>query len=218
MVVLALLVIAAIAVGAVVLAGFFGRDAEPEAGTQPSPSAPPTAPVAEPSPSAPPTAAPTPAPAPTASSTPSATASEQATPTPQPSSSASGDSCGTDAVTLQAETDEESYGPGELPLLYLVVSNEGETPCTVNVGTSQMEFVITLDAERVFSSADCQEGSQDLELTIEPGDEERATFEWARNRTVPGCAAMGEEAAAGTYTLVTRLGARSSSPVTFTLS
>ena len=213
MVILALLVIAALAVGAVVLAGFFGRDAEPEAGAQPSSSAAPAAPSPAPS-----TAAPTPTPAPTASSTPSPTASESASPTPQPSSTATGDSCGTGAVTLQAETDEESYGSGELPLLYLVVSNEGETPCTVNVGTSQMEFVITLDDERVFSSADCQEGSQDLELTIEPGDEERATFEWARNRTGPGCESVGGEAADGTYTLVTRLGARSSNPVTFTLS
>ena len=82
-----------------------------------------------------------------------------------------------------------------------------------------MEFVLTLDDERVFSSAHCQDGAEDLELVIEPDGEERATFEWDRNRTAPGCDALDDdEAAEGTYTLITRLGARSSSPVTFTLS
>lgn len=223
MVILALLVIAALAVGAIVLAGLFGRAAEPDMGAVPGPDATTTAPTAEPAP-APSTAAPSPAPstaAPSASAS-SATASPSATTsasaTPQPSSSASDGSCDSSAVALRAETDKESYERGETPVLYLVVGNEGDVPCTVNVGTSQMEFVLTLDDERVFSSTDCQEGSQDLELTIGPGDEERATFEWARNRTVPGCTAVGEEAAEGSYTLVTRLGAHSSEPVTFTVS
>lgn len=216
--VLALLVIAALVVGAVLLGGLLGRSAEA------GPAAPTTAPAAEPGPdpsTAPPTtAAPTtPAPTPVPSTAPPSTAAPTASSaaTAQPSSTP-GDTCGPSAVTLRAETDRESYAPGETPVLYLLVSNESDTPCTVNVGTSQMEFVLTLDDERVFSSTDCQDGSQDLEMTIEPGGEERATFEWARNRTVPGCEAVGEEAAEGTYSLVTRLGARSSDPVTFTLS
>jgi hypothetical protein len=117
---------------------------------------------------------------------------------------------------VSAETDRQSYGPGEDPVLSLVVRNEGPEACTVNVGTSQMEFVLTSGDERVFSSTDCQHDSQDLERTIEPGGEERATFEWSRNRTVPGCTPV-EDPGPGTYALTTRLGARSSSPVAFTL-
>jgi hypothetical protein len=117
---------------------------------------------------------------------------------------------------VSAETDRQNYGPGEDPVLSLVVRNEGPEACTVNVGTSQMEFVLTSDEERVFSSTDCQHDSQDLERTIEPGGEERATFEWSRKRTVPGCT-VEEDPGAGTYALTTRLGARSSSPVSFTL-
>ncbi len=120
-------------------------------------------------------------------------------------------------MVVGAETDERTYSPEEKPVLSLVIRNGGTTACAVNVGTSQMEFVLTRGAERVFSSIDCQESSEDLDRVIEPGGEERATFEWARNRTVPGCTVVEEELAEGSYTLTTRLGARSSAPVTFTL-
>jgi hypothetical protein len=212
--VLALLVVAALAVGAVVLTGLFDRDPDPAAGASPDPVASPTTTATGPDAVPSPTAA-TSAPGATPSSSPAPTPAT--TPTSQPSASAAGDACATAAVVIRAETDKESYGPDELPVLDLVVRNEGEIPCVVNVGTSQMEFVLTLDDERVFSSTDCQDGSQDLERTLAPDGEERASFEWARNRTVPGCTAVDGDPAGGTYTLVTRLGGRSSSPVTFTL-
>ena len=120
-------------------------------------------------------------------------------------------------MVVVAGTDERTYSPEENPVLSLVIRNGGTTACVVNVGTSQMEFVLTRGAERVFSSIDCQESSEDLDRVIEPGGEERATFEWARNRTVPGCTVVEDEPAKGSYTLTTRLGARSSAPVTFTL-
>ncbi len=118
---------------------------------------------------------------------------------------------------MAAGTDKEAYAADEDPVLSLEVRNEGEEPCTVNVGTSQMEFVLTSNGERVFSSTDCQQESQDLERTVEPGAVERATFEWSRNRTVPGCTVVEGSPAAGEYSLTTRLGARSSTPVGFTL-
>ena len=90
---------------------------------------------------------------------------------------------------------------------------EGE----VQTAGIQMEFVLTRADERVFSSIDCQQSSQDLQRTIAPGGEERATFEWSRNRSVPGCTAVDEQPAAGGYSLTTRLGARSSAPAEFTL-
>lgn len=118
---------------------------------------------------------------------------------------------------VAAETDKDRYASGEQPVLSLVVRNEGASPCTVNVGTSQMEFVLTRDDERVFSSSDCQQASQDLERVIEPGGEDRAMFEWNRKPTVPGCTVVDGGPDAGSYTLTTRLGARSSEPVEFTL-
>ncbi len=130
---------------------------------------------------------------------------------------ASSDGCDPTKVVVTAEADKKTYGPGDVPVLSLVVRNEGTAACTVNVRTSQMEFVLTSAVDRVFSSIDCQQASQDLERIIEPGGEERATFEWPRNRTLPGCTVVEEKPATGSYALITRLGARSSSPVWFTL-
>lgn len=127
------------------------------------------------------------------------------------------DACGADAVVVSAETDRQTYGPSETPVLSLVIRNDGTVPCTVNVGTSQMEFVVASGDDRIFSSIDCQQASQDLERTIAPGGEERAPFAWSRNRTVPGCTLVDGQPAPGTYSLTTRLGTRSSEPVQFTL-
>jgi pyruvate/2-oxoglutarate dehydrogenase complex dihydrolipoamide acyltransferase (E2) component len=212
---LALLVIAALAVTGLVLAGVLGKGADAAAGEPPTPEASSSA-STSPAPSRPaPSTAPSASPAPSPSAT-SASPSPSPSASPSASDDASDDGCDPARVVVSAETDRQSYGPGEDPVLSLVVRNEGPEACTVNVGTSQMEFVLTSADERMFSSTDCQHDSQDLERTIEPGGEERATFEWSRNRTVPGCTPV-EDPGPGTYALTTRLGARSSSPVAFTL-
>lgn len=215
MTILALLVIAALAITGLVLAGVLGNGADAAVGEPPTPEAGSSA-TTSPAPSSPaPSKAPSASPAPSPSAT-SASPSPSSSASPSVSASASDDGCDPARVVVSAETDRQNYGPGEDPVLSLVVRNEGPEACTVNVGTSQMEFVLTSDEERVFSSTDCQHDSQDLERTIEPGGEERATFEWSRNRTVPGCT-VEKDPGAGTYALTTRLGARSSSPVSFTL-
>lgn len=210
--ILAVLVVAVLAIGGTALAGLLGRGGDATAGASASPGAPVTG--AAPSGTA--------TPAPTASApmvTPSATPTPAAarTPTAAPAEPTASDACDAARVVVAAETDHDSYAPDENPVLTLVVRNEGEAPCTVNVGTSQMEFVITSGGERIFSSTDCQQASQDLERTIAPDGEERATFEWTRNRTVPGCTGVEGEPGSGEYTVTTRLGARSSSPLGFTL-
>lgn len=216
-IILVLLVMAALAVVGVVMTGMSGRGADAATGGAgtPSTTSAPTGTAASPGP-APSSAGPTTTPS---SRAPSSTAPSDAAPSPSATTtlpSPSSDGCAA-AVVIAAETDRQTYGPAENPVLSLVVRNTGERACTVNVGTSQMEFVLTRDHERVFSSIDCQHASQDLERTIAPGGEERATFEWDRNRTGPGCTLMEEEPGSGPYTLTTRLGARSSSPVGFTL-
>lgn len=204
--VLVLLVLVALIAGGTALAGWLGRDADPNAnpitdpiaGTAPSPTA-----GEDPPAGSAPTAAPTPA--------------APAEPSGTPEASAEADGCDPAEVVVVAETDKEAYAPDESPILYLVVRNDGSDACALNVGTSQMEFVLTRADERVFSSVDCQEGSEDLERILQPGSAERATFEWSRNRTVPGCEVVDAEVASGTYTLTTRIGERSSDPATFTL-
>ena len=70
------------------------------------------------------------------------------------------------------------------------VTNGGTVPCEVNVGTSQMEFLVTSGADRIFSSKDCQSASEDLIKTIAPGASETANFPWHATGRVEGCQAV----------------------------
>ncbi|MFE4082038.1 hypothetical protein [Paenarthrobacter sp. YIM B13468] len=139
------------------------------------------------------------------------TASPSATPTPV---------CDLSLVTVAAATDKPAYGAEEKPLLTMTITNGGTAPCEVNVGTSQMEYVVMSGSDRIFSSKDCQAGSEDLIKTIQPGKSETANFPWQRNRTLEGCAAINAKPGAGGayYTFEARLGNKSSTKAVFQLN
>jgi hypothetical protein len=146
---------------------------------------------------------------------PSATPSSTATPTPSPTPA-----CDQNLVTVSASTDKAAYGPEENPLLTLKVTNGGKMPCEVNIGTSQMEFLVTSGADRIFSSRDCQAKSDDLVKTIEPGASESANFPWPRNRSVEGCQPIEAKPGAGGayYIFTAKLGSKASPKAVFQLS
>jgi hypothetical protein len=132
-------------------------------------------------------------------------------------SPSAGTGCDEQLLTVAAATDKAAYAPGENPLLTLKVTNGNRVPCEVNIGTSQMEYVITSGTDRIFSSSDCQAESSDLMKTIAPGQSETANFPWGRNRTVQGCAAIAAKPAAGTYVFTARLGNKTSPKAIFQL-
>ncbi len=148
------------------------------------------------------TAAPT---APAAS--PAATASATAAPALCPPAS----------VGVSATTDALSYTAGVAPMLTMTVTNTGAEACDVNVGTSQMEFIITSGSDRIFSSADCQQAGEDLFKTIKPNTVETAKFSWDRQRSAPGCSEVASNPNPGTYSFTARLGNISSERTTFEL-
>ncbi|WP_426997739.1 hypothetical protein [Pseudarthrobacter sp. N5] len=142
-------------------------------------------------------------------------------PAPAPTSTpAATPTCDQNLVTVSASTDKAAYGADEKPLLSLKVTNGGQLPCDVNIGTSQMEFLVTSGSDRIFSSGDCQAKSEDLVKTIQPGKSESANFPWPRNRTVEGCQAIGAKPGAGGayYVFVAKLGSKSSPKAVFQLS
>ncbi|MBG0739898.1 hypothetical protein IV500_10920 [Paeniglutamicibacter antarcticus] len=127
--------------------------------------------------------------------------------------------CAVDAVTVTAGTDAVVYTAGQNPVLTLKVTNRSKSPCTVNVGTNQMEFLISSGDDRVFSSKDCQEDGADLFKTIAPGASESANFPWTRVRSSAGCAAVTATPGAGGayYSLTATLGPWTSPKVSFEL-
>ena len=146
---------------------------------------------------------------------PSAAPSSAPTPTPTPIPT-----CNQNLVTVSGSTDKPAYGPDEKPLLRLKVTNGGTMPCEVNIGTSQMEFLVTSGADRIFSSKDCQAKSEDLVKTIAAGASETANFPWARNRTLEGCSPVEAKPGAGGayYIFTAKLGSRASPKAVFQLS
>lgn len=141
---------------------------------------------------------------------------EAATASASPSPSAQ-TGCDEAQVVVESATDESVYPAGKNPVLTLTVTNKGDKPCEVNVGTSQMEFLVTSGDDRVFSSRDCQAESADLMQKIGPGKTEKANFTWERNRTSPGCKPVETSPKPGYYVLVTKLGERVSDKTTFEL-
>ncbi len=195
----ALLLVIALVVGGFALAAAFKGRSQQASSTQPSAADP----VASPTPSA--------APSETPSATPSATPTPTAAATP---------TCDQNLVTVTASTDKAAYGPGENPMLTLKVTNGGTVPCEVNIGTSQMEFLVTSGSDRIFSSKDCQASSEDLEKVIAPGASETANFPWGRNRSADGCKAVSAAPGGGGayYVFTAKLGSRASPKAVFQLN
>ena len=135
------------------------------------------------------------------------------TPTPTPT-------CNQNLVTVSGSTDKPAYSLDEKPLLSLKVTNGGTMPCEVNIGTSQMEYLVTSGADRIFSSSDCQAKSEDLVKTIAPGASETANLPWPRNRTLEGCSPIGAKPGAGGayYIFTAKLGSKASPRAVFQLN
>jgi len=196
----ALLLVIALVVSGFALAGAFKGGSQQASSTQPSPTDPASA-------------------NPAASATPSAAAPATASATPSPTASAT-PTCNQNLVTVTASTDKPAYGPGENPMLTLKVTNGGKVPCEVNIGTSQMEFLVTSGSDRIFSSKDCQASSEDLVKVIAPGASETANFPWNRNRSVDGCKEVAAAPGGGGayYIFTAKLGSRASPKAVFQLN
>ena len=97
------------------------------------------------------------------------------------------------------------------------MTNGNTVPCGVNVGTTQMEFLVVSGADRIFSSKDCQADAQDLIKTIPAGGSETANFPWQRVRSTEGCKAVTGEPKPGVYVLTASLGPVTSSKAVFEL-
>lgn len=140
--------------------------------------------------------------------------------TPTPSATPTGNGCELNLLTITAATDKAAYADGENPLLTLKVTNGNKVPCQVNIGTSQMEFLITSGSDRIFSSTDCQTDATELIKTIAPGKSETANFPWQRNRTVQGCAPVEAKPGAGGayYVFTARLANKTSPKAVFQLN
>ncbi|WP_077488302.1 hypothetical protein [Sinomonas mesophila] len=205
--VLLLAVLGAIGLGAWGIARAVGPEAAP-AGPPASPEPGATDGAVPATPGAPSSATASPA----ATSTGGAAASQSASPSaPAPPA------CDWQLITVSAATDKPAYAAGENPVFSLKVTNGNPVPCDINVGTTQMEFLVVSGVDRIFSSKDCQAEAADLVKTLPAGGSETANFPWSRVRSVAGCTAVPVQPRPGVYVLTTSLGTTTSSKAVFSL-
>ncbi|WP_197285773.1 hypothetical protein [Nocardiopsis sp. NRRL B-16309] len=98
-----------------------------------------------------------------------------------------------------ASADKETYGGGEEPGFRITVVNTAEQTCTVDVGPEALELRIHSGDDRIFSTADCVEGSSAEERQLRRGVPHEYTITWERMRSFTDCRDDSRAAAVGWY-------------------
>ncbi|KTR85075.1 hypothetical protein [Leucobacter chromiiresistens] len=94
--------------------------------------------------------------------------------------------CAAGQLTVTPATDKGDYAAGEQPQLSLSVENTGEDPCSADLGSANLQFVIASGDDEVWRSADCQENPEHLAVILEPGAPlTTESIAWDRTRSSP---------------------------------
>ncbi|GAB3190236.1 hypothetical protein GCM10027061_13570 [Nesterenkonia suensis] len=125
-------------------------------------------------------------------------------------------SCAPGDIRVIADTDDTSYGSTVAPMLILTVENAGGEECMLDVGTAEQEFVVSHGGREIFTTAQCGDGGDSYELTMEPGQQERAQLTWPRSDSSESCTEPAE-LEPGTYELTVSIGGITSEPHRFIL-
>lgn len=141
-------------------------------------------------------------PAPSAAPAPEETAEAAPEPsaTPDPTATATAKPCVSRDMTVEALTDRDAYDPGQNPQLSIRLTNDGQTDCTLNVGTSGQSFTIMSGSDVWWRSTDCQTEPSDMAVLIAAGQSvtSAAPLTWDRTRSDVGtCDTAGRQSAPG---------------------
>jgi cytoskeletal protein RodZ len=126
----------------------------------------------------------------TPGATPAATpgaADAEPSPTPSATLTPAADPCVARDITVEARTDQDTYGSGQNPKLSIRLTNNG-ADCTLNVGTSGQSFAISSGSDTWWRSTDCQTEPSDMIVLLAAGQtvESSAPLEWDRTRSAVG--------------------------------
>jgi hypothetical protein len=77
--------------------------------------------------------------------------------------------CAPANVKLVAVADKATYAATEQPQISMTITNSGSVSCTINLGSTQQELIITSGSEQIWDSKDCQTAPVDAATTLKPG-------------------------------------------------
>jgi hypothetical protein len=141
-----------------------------------------------------------------------------ASPSVKPSTAASapavGAACVPARIKLLGVADKTTYASTEQPKISMSITNTGTVGCTINLGSTQQELVITSGSETIWDSKDCQTAPVDTPVTLKPGEAlTTPVIAWDRTRSSKAtCDATRPPVTAGgaSYHLGVKVGALSS--------
>lgn len=122
--------------------------------------------------------------------------------------------CAPSDIEVRASTSHESYDSSTAPLLIMEIENVGSEECTLDVGTSEQQFVVQTSGREIFSTAQCDLDAESLEMDFQPGQTERAQMLWPRSDSAVDCAEPAQ-LLTGDYELTVSVSDISSEPHTF---
>ena len=145
-------------------------------------------------------------------------------PAPKPTATTSGFAgfkpafCSWHAIVLSLSGAQVHFGSGQQPAFSLSVVSTQPTDCSFNVGPGHLAVVIKEGPARIWSSADCVNGTGSLVTALRRGVPTVVSIGWNRRTSSPGCGGPPRAVPAGTYTAYAVEGSIVSPPVTIRLS
>ena len=133
---------------------------------------------------------------------------------------AAGAACVPAKIKLLAVANKSTYASTEQPQISMSISNTGTVDCTINLGSTQQEYIITSGSETIWNSKDCQTAPVDTPVTLKPGvalPVPTTALAWDRTRSSKTtCDASRPPVTAGgaSYHLEVKVGALSSKTTT----
>ncbi|MCU1581695.1 MAG: hypothetical protein QOD27_1294 [Microbacteriaceae bacterium] len=120
------------------------------------------------------------------------------------------DACAPANITLEAVTDQTSYAAGVNPKIAMKITNTGAGSCTINLGSTQQELIITSGTETIWDSKDCQTAAVDTPTVMTAGQSlTTPSIPWDRTRsstTTCQTSRPGVTAGGASYHLGVKLG------------
>jgi hypothetical protein len=113
--------------------------------------------------------------------------------------------CSAASLGLAASTDRSSYHVGDQPVLSILVTNRGTTPCVQDLADPQIVLRVYNGASRVWGSHDCKIEPGTNKRTLAAGATVRVSIVWSGLSSQPKCAGTRQRVGAGTYTLYASL-------------
>lgn len=128
-----------------------------------------------------------------------------------PAAAAGGTACVPARIKLEAVADKATYGAEEKPMISMKITNTGTTDCSINLGSTQQELIITSGTEKIWDSKDCQTAPVDTPTTLKAGESiPTPAIAWDRTRSsTTTCSASRPPVTAGgaSYHLGVKVGA-----------